>query len=69
MDAALDVDGRVVPDLEVSVPSDGDEVLASNCSLGGGGDESHLGDPVAVVVFFDGMFAVALDVPELDLAV
>jgi hypothetical protein len=63
MDSVLDVEGLVIPDLEVSVPSDGGEVLTSNCSLGGGGDESNLGDTVAVVVFFNDVLAVILDVP------
>lgn len=65
-DAVLDVEGLVVPDLEVSVPSDGGEVLSANCGFGGGGDESDLGDPVVVVVLLDGVLAVTLDVPELD---
>jgi len=67
-DAVLDVEGLVVPDLEVSVPSDGGEVLSAG-GLGGGGDESHLGDPIVVVVLLDGVLAVTLHVPELDLAV
>ena len=68
LDAILDVEGLVVPDLEVSVPSDGGEVLSSG-GLGRGGDESDLGDPVVVVVLLDGVLAVSLHVPELDLAI
>ncbi len=30
LDAVLDVEGLVVPDLEISVPSDGGEILTSN---------------------------------------
>lgn len=67
-DAVLDVEGLVVPDLEVAVPADGGEVLSAG-GLGGGGDEPDLGDPVVVVVLLDGVLAVALHVPELDLAV
>ena len=68
LDAVLDVEGLVVPDLAVSVPTDGGEVLSAS-GFGGGGDEPDLGDPVVVVVLLDGVLAVALDVPELDLAI
>ena len=68
-DAVLDAESLVVPDLEVSVPSDWGEVLTSNGGLAGAGDESDLGDPVVVVVLFDGVFAVALDVPQFDISV
>lgn len=68
LDAVLDVEGLVVPDLKVAVPADGGEVLSAS-GLGGGGDESDLGDPVAVVVLLDCVLAVTLDVPELDLAI
>ena len=68
LDAVLDVEGLVVPDFEVSVPSDGGEVLSAG-SFGGGGDESHLGNPIVVVVLLDSVLAVTLDVPELDFTV
>lgn len=37
--------------------------------LGGGGDKSNTGDPVAVVVLLDSVLAVTLDVPELDVTI
>ena len=43
--------------------------MSSDSGLAGGGDESDLGDPVVVVVLLDGVLAVTLDVPELDVSV
>lgn len=43
--------------------------MSADGGLGGGGDESDLRDPVVVVVFLDGVLAVTLDVPELDISV
>lgn len=43
--------------------------MASHRGLAGGRDEANLGNPVVVVEFLDGVLAVALDVPELDVAV
>ena len=68
-DAVLDVEGLVVPDLKISVPSNGCEVLSSNWGLGWSGDKSNFGDPIIVIVIFDSVLAVTLNVPELDLSV
>ena len=62
----LNVEGLVVPDFKISVPSDWGEELSSDGALWGW-DESDLWDPIVVVVVFDGVFTITLDVPELDL--
>ena len=68
-DAILDAEGLVVPDLEISVPSNWGEILTSNCGFAGAGDESNFGDPIVVVVLFDGVFAVSLDIPQFDISI
>ena len=69
LDAVLDVESLVVPDLEVAVPADRGEVLSAYCRLGGRGDEPHLRHPVVVVVLLHRVLAVALHVPQFDLSV
>lgn len=51
LEAVLDVESLIVPDLKSSVPSGGGEEGVGEVALGGApAQESHVGDPVGVVV-------------------
>lgn len=67
LEAVLNLEGLVVPDLKASIPSGGSEEAASEVALGGvAAEEADVADPVGVALLVLGESADTLDIPELD---
>ena len=64
-DTAFNAKGLVVPNFEVAVPTNGGKVLYTNWTLERAEDESDFAYSVGVVVvvIFNGVFAVCLNIP------
>lgn len=69
LNTILNIEGLVIPDLKISVPSDRWKELSSNWSLCWSRDESNLRNPIAMVVLFNSVFAVTFNVPKFDLSI
>jgi hypothetical protein len=68
-DAVLNVECLVIPDFKIAIPSNWCEVLSSDWGLWWSGDKSNFWDPVVMIKLLDSVFAVTLNVPELDISI
>ena len=68
-EAILNVEGLIVPNFKISVPSNWSEEMSSDAAFAGGGNVPDLRNPILMVVVLNCVSAFSSNIPQLDASV